>query len=206
LPGVREVSMSFGSPEFASETSYDKDFVAPGVVFFGSVGDIANQTDYPAMSPNVVCVGGTALMLSPGQNVVSEVAWDGGGGGPSKYEKIPPFQSSISKIVGNFRGGPDIALNADPGTPCDIYDSTPSDGLSGWILFGGTSVATAICAGIANLSDHHYQSSAQELSHIYSGLDAYFRDIVTGTSGKYQAMKGWDFCTGVGVPIRNLSL
>ena len=206
LPGVREVSMSFGSSEFAQETSFDSTFVAPGVVFFAAAGDASNSANYPATSPNVVGVGGTTLTLNGEDKLVSEVAWSDGGGGKSLYEKIPKYQAAIASIVGTSRGAPDIALNADPGTGCAVYDSTPSDGFVGWQVFGGTSLATPCCAGIANASGRNYFSSNIELTHIYSGLDLYFRDIVSGSSGNNSAKSGWDFCTGVGVPIRTLSL
>src|SRR5437763_9877502 len=40
LPGVKEVSMSWGSSEFSSETSYDSHFPqSNGVVYFASSGD-----------------------------------------------------------------------------------------------------------------------------------------------------------------------
>jgi len=39
LPGVKEVSMSWGGTEFSYEASYDSVFTTPGIVYFASGGD-----------------------------------------------------------------------------------------------------------------------------------------------------------------------
>jgi len=110
-------------------------------------------------------------------------------------------------LVGKKRGTPDISFDANPNTGVFIYDSTPYDGASGWWIIGGTSVATPSLAGIVNLAGHIYFSSAAELEEIYSicgigsstnCLSANFRDITSGTAGRYRAAPGWDFTTGVG--------
>src|SRR5206468_583666 len=61
--GARFVSMSWGGGEFYGETSYDSYFNVPGVLFAASSGDNGNAggPSYPAMSPNVLAVGGTSL-------------------------------------------------------------------------------------------------------------------------------------------------
>jgi len=56
--GGGEVSNSWGGDEFATETSFDSTFTAPGVVYFASSGDQPG-VQYPAASPNVVAAGGT---------------------------------------------------------------------------------------------------------------------------------------------------
>ena len=58
--GGGEVSMSWGSGEFSSESSYDTHFQKPGVVYFASTGDDPG-TQYPSVSPYVVAVGGTSI-------------------------------------------------------------------------------------------------------------------------------------------------
>jgi kumamolisin len=63
--GGGEVSMSWGSPEFSSETSYDNHFQKAGVVFFASTGD-APGVEWPSASSNVVAVGGTSLSRALG--------------------------------------------------------------------------------------------------------------------------------------------
>ncbi len=206
LPGVREVSMSFGTSEYSQEAQSDSIFTTPGVVYFAAAGDEAGVSEYPSLSPNVVGVGGTTLNLTTADRVSSEIVWNGTGGGPSVYEPIPSYQSVIKSIVGNFRGSPDIALNADPNTGCAVYDSTSYQGFSGWLVFGGTSLATPCIAGIANTCGRRFANSTLELQFIYGGLGRSYRDIITGSSGSFNAKKGWDFCTGVGVPIRTAGL
>jgi len=202
LVGVKEVSMSFGGSEFSGESTFDSSFTGTsGVVFFASAGDTGGMREYPAESPNVVGVGGTTLTIT-NNKFVSETAWSGSGGGASAYESIPSYQSVISSIVGSKRGCPDIALDANPNTGVAVYDSTPYAGYVGWLIFGGTSVSSPCCAGIANLSGHALGSSAAELARIYKELGTTaFRDVTSGTAGSNTAKKGWDFITGCGVPL-----
>ena len=66
--GVVAVSMSWGGGEFSGETSYDSYFTTPsghgGVTFVASSGDSGSPVGYPAISPNVLSVGGTTLNLN----------------------------------------------------------------------------------------------------------------------------------------------
>ncbi len=197
--GLGQVSMSWGGSEFSSESSDDTHFTTSGVVYFASSGDTGGKTIYPGVSPNVVCAGGTSVNRIAG-NFSSETGWSGSGGGPSAYEAIPTYQSVIAGIVGTQRGVPDFSFDANPNTGVSVYDTTSCQGLSGWLVFGGTSVASPSLAGIVNLSGNKYNSSNTELSTIYSNftnsLD--FRDILLGTAGSFSAKAGWDFVTGVG--------
>jgi kumamolisin len=52
--GGGEISMSWGSPEFANEEGYDSTFFAtPGIVYFAATGDDPG-TSFPSVSANVV--------------------------------------------------------------------------------------------------------------------------------------------------------
>ena len=195
--------MSFNTDEFSTESKYDSIFIAPGITFFCAAGDTAALCGYPATSPNVVAVGGTTLVMSTADRVISETAWGDTGGGLSAYEPMPSYQSRVANIVGKFRGGPDVALVANPYTGVAVYDSTPSEGMVGWMVFGGTSVATPCIAGMANTAGKRFTGSAEELQHIYQGVGKNFRDIVTGSAGPNKATVGWDLCTGAGCPIHN---
>ena len=62
--GGGEVTNSWGSDEFAGETSFDSVFTTPGVVYFASSGDQPG-VEYPAASPNVVAAGGTTTAAIP---------------------------------------------------------------------------------------------------------------------------------------------
>jgi len=199
-----QVSMSWGGSEFSSEASNDTHFATTGVVYFAASGDTGGANIYPSVSPNVVSAGGTTINRDKNGNFVSEKAWSGSGGGPSKYEAIPGYQSVIASIVGTQRGAPDFSFDADPNSGVSVYDSTRCQGLSGWLVFGGTSVASPSLSGIVNFSDSQNHSpngsSDQELTTIYNNLGngADFRDIVSGSAGSFSAVTGWDFVTGVG--------
>jgi len=195
-----QVSMSWGGSEFSSEINEDSHFTGNGVVYFAASGDTGGKTIYPGTSPNVVSAGGTTINRNSSGKFLSETAWSGSGGGPSKYEPRPPYQDAIVGIVGSKRGTPDYSFDANPSSGASVYDSTACQGMSGWMVFGGTSVSSPSLAGIVNLANHLYSSTDSELSTIYSylGDTTAFRDIISGTAGSYSAKGGWDFVTGVG--------
>jgi subtilase family serine protease len=218
--GEGEVSMSWGGSEFSTEKTYDSYFNQSTVVYMAAAGDTGGEVSYPSASPDVISAGGTTLEFSSttqsAPTFTSEIGWSDGGGGPSKYESVPSYQSSISGIsslVGSKRGTPDVSFDADPNSGVSVYESTAYEGESGWWVVGGTSVSTPSLAGIFNAAAHSYGSS--EHSTIYShyastptsdyGTSSYmssdFRDITSGKAGKYSAGLGWDFVTGVGSPL-----
>ena len=206
--GGGEVSNSWGGSEFSTETSYDSTFVGTNVVVFASTGD-HQGTEYPAVSPNVVAVGGTTISRSPASlSAENEIAWEDGGGGLSRYEARPAYQNGISTVVGAHRGVPDVAAVANPRTGVWVYDSynTGATAASHWNIFGGTSVAAPVWAAIVNHAGHFKASSAAELTLIYASAStaADFRDVKYGSCGYYQgwfAVAGWDPCTGSGAPV-----
>jgi subtilase family serine protease len=198
--GVGEVSMSWGGSEFSSETSNDSHFHRiTGVVYFAASGDTGGKTIYPGTSPYIVSAGGTRINRNGG-TFVSETGWSGSGGGPSAYESIPNYQLGI--VSGSKRGVPDLSFDADPASGVSVYDSTSCQGQSGWMVFGGTSVASPSLAGIINLAGSFRAGSSDELSMMYlsfpSSYGTNFRDITSGTAGKYSAKAGWDYVTGIG--------
>jgi len=202
--GGGEVSNSWGSDEFAGETSFDSSFTTPGVVYFASSGDQPG-VQYPAASPNVVAAGGTTTAHNPlTANFLSERAWDLAGGGSSAFESRPFYQDVIQSIVGAKRGVPDLSFDSNPVTGAWVFDSTPvQGGGSGWFIVGGTSLASPALAGIVNAAGNKLGSSQAELSLIYSNLSITtdFNDISSGFCGPTAGLSsklGWDFCTGVG--------
>lgn len=209
--GGGEVSMSWGGSEWSTEMSEDWRFNQSKVVFFGATGDVEG-TQYPAVSPNVVAVGGTTVTRSPYTlDFEQEITWEDGGGGVSLYEPLPTFQKSLAAELPG-RGIPDVAADANPRTGVWVYDSyenTYSGVLEPWNIVGGTSVATPLWAGIVNHGGSFAASSAAELSLIYNAAasSAYtreYRDINYGTCGYYDgwyAQKGWDPCTGNGASV-----
>ncbi len=124
LPGVSVVSMSFGWTEgdgtdqinHAGENSMDALFTTPaghqGITFVAASGDKGSPGVYPALSPNVLAVGGTSLVLAADGTYSSETGWSGSGGGSSIYEPEPDYQQGVQQS--GFRQGPDVAFGADP--------------------------------------------------------------------------------------------
>lgn len=202
LPGVKQVTISFGSAEDScSLANYDSVFVQSGVAFFASSGDTSDERDFPAVSMNVVAVGGTTLNVANDGTWLSETVWNSTGGGASQFEPRPIFQDVIENIVGAYRGDSDIAADGDPNTGLSVYDSLSYQGSSGWQVFGGTSAATPVIAGIANAAGSRRTSSQAQNAALYAALGtASFHDIISGSSGTLMAKVGWDFPTGVGTP------
>lgn len=204
---VVAVSMSWGSREFSSESNYDTRFASSTAVFFASSGDNGNGVSWPAVSTNVIGVGGTTLHLDGNGSVKSEVAWSGSGGGLSKYEAAPGFQIAYQVPHANGkRAVPDVSYNADPNTGYSVYTTTAPAGQKGWIVVGGTSAAAPQWAAIRAMSstvtsDKLYKRAAS------SKYTSYFRDITSGSNGSCLifciADPQYDYVTGLGSPLRN---
>jgi subtilase family serine protease len=195
-----EVSMSWGGAEFSSEPSYDGHFQNNNVVYFAASGDTGGVNGYPSVSPYVVSAGGTTIHRNSSGGFLSETAWSGSGGGPSKYETKLSYQNNVTGTSSTKRSAPDLSFDANPQTGVSVYDSTQCQGLSGWLVFGGTSVSSPSLAGIVNLAGHFAANTVSELGTIYANRKntADFRDILSGTAGSFSAKAGYDFVTGVG--------
>jgi kumamolisin len=200
--GGGEISMSWGSGEFSGENGLDSTyFSTPGVVYFAATGD-SPGTSWPSVSASVVAVGGTSVSRNPANGAfIGEAAWYDAGGGPSEFVPKPSYQNSVTKL-GNivYRGVPDIAAVANPRTGVWVYDSDAG----GWLIVGGTSVATPVVAGLVNNTGHFNASSNAELT-LYYRTPSQFNDVLQGICGPdtgYWAALGWDFCTGLGSPVK----
>lgn len=207
--GADVVSNSWGGSEFSSETSYNGTFQHSGVTYLASSGDNGAGVSWPASSPDVVAVGGTTLNIDAAGNYVSESAWSGSGGGTSDYESIPNYQDPWAGVVGNDRGVPDVAFDADPNSGVAVYSSTRTQGQKGWFVVGGTSLSAPAWAGLIALADEGRTtplSSAQALNALYnfsassSSYQTDFHDITSGDNGGYNAKAGYDLVTGIGSP------
>ncbi len=195
-PNVIAVSMSWGGSEFNTETSYDSYFSSSTITFFASSGDNGAGVIWPASSPNVVAVGGTTLKVASGSMV--ETGWSGSGGGVSRYEPKPAFQTNFG-LSGSMRAVPDVSYDADPNTGVPVYDSLGYSGHYGWFQVGGTSAGAPQWAAIQALgltaSNNNFYQDAKSSSYA-----SYFRDITSGSNG-YQASLGYDYVTGLGSPL-----
>jgi len=218
-PGVVAVSMSWGGGEFPGEQSFDSTFTTPaghaGVTFVASSGDTGAPASYPAVSPNVLSVGGTTLTLNSSGNIASETAWGGSGGGISTQEEQPSYQRGIVTQSTTRRGNPDVAYNANPNTGFAVYDSYGNGSTTPWSQYGGTSAGAPQWAAIIAIADQGRSLSglssldgrSQTLPMLYSFAASDFNDITTGTSNgstTISAGVGYDLVTGRGSPKANL--
>jgi subtilase family serine protease len=210
------VSMSWGGGEFSGETAYDSYFDHAGVAFVAASGDSGAPAEWPAASPNVLSVGGTALTLGAGNVWSSEVGWSGSGGGPSAYESQPSYQKGVVTQTSTARATPDVAYDASPSTGVYVYDSVPYGGESGWWEVGGTSAGAPQWSALLAIADQGRaqsgqlalnSSSPQQVMSILYDNPADFHDITSSTSTgtpNYSAGPGYDYVTGMGSPIANL--
>jgi kumamolisin len=178
-----------------------------GVTLCYSSGDIGAGAHYPASSPHVLACGGTTLDI--GQPRVPERAWceDVGGqtlasrGGVShRFRKSPVWQTParVRTVTGRHgRGLPDVAARANlsPGYTVKIGNLVAGVG-------GGTSAAAPLWAAlIARLNQALRARCGYITPLLYSKrCRPGFRDITLGSTGEYDARKGWDACTGWGTP------
>jgi len=209
--GVSVVSMSWGASEFNGEQYLDSYFTTPaghqGITFVASSGDNGAPSGWPALSSNVLAVGGTTLTLGSGSTYKSETAWSDSGGGISAYESEPGFQKLVQST--GKRAGPDVSYDANPNTGFAVYDSQAYDGQSGWWEVGGTSAgAPQWSALLAIVNQGRATVGLGSLngaqSAIYSLPSSDFHDIASGSNGEYSAKAGFDEVTGRGSPIANL--
>jgi len=203
--GGGEVSNSWSGGEYSTELSDEATyFSTAGVVYFASTGDSGlNNIGVPAVFANVVAAGGSSIKRKAG-SFTGEQYWTGGGGGASKYEPLPSYQTGVSGITGSKREIPDFSADADPNSGPAMYDADKGNGFSGgWIQVGGTSVSSPFLAGVVNAAGKFGASSSAELTMLYADYSnattykADFRDI---TKGATSCKVGWDICTGIGVP------
>ncbi|HXY34239.1 MAG TPA: S53 family peptidase [Planctomycetaceae bacterium] len=214
-PGVSVVSMSWGGGEFSTEATADSIFTTPaghqGVTFTASTGDDGTPADYPALSPNVVAVGGTTLSIDSSGDYLGESAWSDGGGGISQVEPLPSYQDNLDGINGastTHRNVPDVAMDADPNTGVYVLDSYSG----GWFQVGGTSLSSPMFAALVSIADQGralqgegtLDGATQTLPLLYSLPGSDFHDITTGGNGTYNAGVGYDLVTGLGSPVANL--
>ena len=190
------VSMSFGDPEIAEETTFDTYMTHTGVVYFAASGDSGlGVSIYPGASPNVVSVGGTRFMRDQNGNFTSEVYYTGGGGGDlSPYEPRPAYQDGVANIVGAQRGYPDVASD---------YCCAAIFLQGSWFSVGGTSWGSPTFAGIVNAAGSRQTSSNAQLTMMYNELanpTEYKADFFDITQGDSRCKTGWDLCTGIGSP------
>jgi subtilase family serine protease len=195
--GATSVSNSYGGAESSSDTSFDQAyFNHPGIAITASSGDGGYGVSYPAASQYVTAAGGTTLTRVGGTRGWAESAWSGAGSGCSAYDPKPTWQTD--KGCSN-RTVADVSADADPNTGVSVYDTY---GSAGWLVFGGTSVASPIIASVYALAGN---ASSVTGSYVYSHPSLLY-DVTSGSNGSCggtylcTAVAGYDGPTGLGTP------
>lgn len=210
------VSMSWGANEFNGQGTLEKYFQAAGVTYLAASGDNGRGVSWPAVSPNVLAVGGTRLAAN-GSNR-AETAWSGSGGGLSAYTAAPAWQSTVkvtnaagARVTPTQRAVPDVAFNADPNSGQYVYSSASG----GWVIAGGTSIGTPQWAGLVSIANAvralaGKAALAGASNLVYRNIGAVaasygstLLDVTSGTNGSCVgciAMSGYDQVTGLGTP------
>jgi subtilase family serine protease len=192
--GAHAISNSYGSADSGATKAHESHYNHPGIAITASAGDSGGKTEFPASSPHVTAVGGTHLVRDTNARGWTETAL--AGGGCTKYQK-PAWQTDTGCAK---RTDVDVAAVADPATGVAVYGPVSGTG-SGWLVFGGTSVAAPIIAGIYGVNG----GTATYGSDPYAHPSALF-DIVTGGGGNCTptylctAGPGYDGPTGMGTP------
>jgi subtilase family serine protease len=170
------------------------------VAITASSGDGGYGVEFPAAAQTVTAVGGSSLTRASNARGWSETAWSGAGSGCSRYVPKPSWQHDAG---GSRRTVADVSAVADPNTGVAVYDSTPYQGASGWMVFGGTSVSSPIIASVYALAGN--AGSLSNGSFPYSHTSSLF-DVTSGSNGSCSpsylctATAGYDGPTGLGTP------
>jgi subtilase family serine protease len=201
--GAKFVSNSYGGGESSADTGYDtKYFNHAGVAITASSGDGGYGVEYPAASPYVTAVGGTALKKASNTRGWTESVWstsstEGAGSGCSAYEPKPSWQKDTGC---KKRTVADVSAVADPATGVAVYQTY---GGSGWAVYGGTSVASPLIAAV--YADAGTPKAAVPAANIYSHTSA-LNDVTSGKTATCSpsylcaAGTGFDGPTGWGTP------
>lgn len=195
--GANAVSNSYGGSESSSETSLAASYNHPGTIITASSGDSGFGTQVPAAFNTVVAVGGTSLTRASNARGWTETAWSGAGSGCSSVISKPSWQKDSGCARRTIA---DVSAVADPNTGVSVFDTFHE---SGWLVFGGTSVASPIIASVYALAGN--ASSTNAASSLYSHTSSLF-DVTSGSNGScspsYLCTAGtsYDGPTGLGTP------
>jgi subtilase family serine protease len=203
--GATEISNSYGAAEsnFIFGAPDESAYSHAGIAITVSSGDGGYGVEFPASSRYVTAVGGTSLNPDSTARGWSETAWSGAGSGCSQFFAKPSWQHDGGC---SRRMVADVSAVADPVTGVAVYDSFAYQGRSGWLVFGGTSVAAPLMASVYALAGNA-AATAYPASYPYGNPSALF-DVTSGSNGTCllspayfcNAGTGYDGPTGLGTP------
>ena len=199
--GAKFVQNTWFTTETSSETADDAYFDHPGVAITAPDGNGSGYgTYYPAASPYVIAVGGTALTAASGTvRGWTDTASSQTSSGCSPYEAKPSWQTDPD-CTGRMLN--DVSAVADTNTPVALYDTTNG----GWVSTGGTDIAASIvAAGYALAGTPAAGTNPASYPYAHTGQ---INDITTGSDGTCApapayyctAETGYDGPSGVGTP------
>ncbi len=196
--GAHVISNSYGGGETGS-SAYNAAYTHTGVAITASSGDSGYGVSFPASSPGVIAVGGTNLKRISGGRGWAEVTWTSAGSGCSGVYPKPSWQSD-GLCAGRMEA--DISAVADPNTGVAVYGPTGRGKGSGWLVFGGTSVAAPLIGGMYGVK----AGAVNAASSIYAAAAGSLNDVTSGSNGSCggtyfcTAIVGYDGPTGRGTP------
>jgi subtilase family serine protease len=195
--GAHVISNSYGGGDGKGTATYEPAYDQPGVAVTVSSGDDGYGTQFPASSNHVIAVGGTRLIHASNDRGWSETAWGGAGSGCTKRYAKPAWQSDPDCAMRTIA---DVSAVSDPGTGVAVY-GPGQNGVSHWMIFGGTSVAAPLIGGIYGANGGTVNYGADPYSHT-----ANLFDVTSGSNGACDgsylctAGPGYDGPTGLGTP------
>jgi subtilase family serine protease len=194
--GAHAISNSYGGSESGS-SSFEPFYNYAGIAVTVSSGDSGFGVEFPASSPHVTAVGGTSLVRSSNSRGWSETAWSGAGSGCSALYAKPTWQTDSGCAR---RTVADVSAVADPNTGVAVFGPANSR-TSAWLVFGGTSVAAPLIAGIYGVNGTAVNHGNDPYRHLSS-----INDVTSGSNGSCggsylcTAKVGFDGPTGLGTP------
>lgn len=194
--GAHVISNSYGGGESGS-TSVESAYNHPGIAITVSSGDSGFGVEFPASSPHVTAVGGTTLTAASNARGWTETVWSGAGSGCSTTYAKPSWQADTGCAR---RTVADVAAIADPNTGVAVFAPSSSTA-SAWLVFGGTSVAAPVVAGVYAVNGGTVNFGANP----YGNTAALF-DVTSGSNGRCSpsylctGAAGYDGPTGLGTP------
>jgi hypothetical protein len=194
--GAKAISNSYGGGE-SGTSSYESAYNHSGVAITVSSGDSGYGVQFPASSPHVTAVGGTSLKRASNTRGWAETVWNGAGSGCSAVYSKPSWQKDG---LCARRTVADVSAVADPNTGVAVYGPA-SRTRTGWMIFGGTSVAAPLVAGVYGANG----GTATYGQDPYNHVSALF-DVTSGSNGSCggsylcTGVSGFDGPTGLGTP------